>query len=125
MHAPRLRLQGPSGLVLLNTTGLRFEMQNEEGERVGLVGFENRTKDSVELYYSVEKPYRRRGFACGAAETACHWMFEEKDVSRIVAVVNKHNVASQKVLEQCGFAIHKIGAQLFYWEKFNPSLPGF
>ncbi|SCA63586.1 hypothetical protein SCG7086_AW_00230 [Chlamydiales bacterium SCGC AG-110-P3] len=57
----------------------------------------------AELGYVVAKKYWSRGYGTAAVKEALRTGFKELDVERIEALVDPDNIASQKILEKCGF----------------------
>lgn len=58
---------------------------------------------SAELGYFIGQPYWNKGFATKAVKLIVEWGFKNLDLNRIHAGVFEHNMASQRVLEKCGF----------------------
>lgn len=58
----------------------------------------------IEIGYSMEKPFRGKGYMTEAVEAVCRMILGERRVRGIIAGVAFDNIASQRVLEKCGFA---------------------
>ena len=58
---------------------------------------------SAQLGYWVGAPYVRRGYATAAVNALAAHAFETIDLNRLVAACQPENIASQKLLERCGF----------------------
>ena len=117
---PKLVLRGHSGLALHHTVGMRFTI-NCGRTLVGICGFNQRSAErTLAVDYEVWKAYQRCGFATQTVELLCAWGFQALDATRILAVVNLQNIASQKVLGRNGFAVYKTTAKLYYCDKFKP-----
>lgn len=77
-----------------------------EGEYVGNVGLTKGTdvyRKSAELGYFLGEPYWNRGIMPQAVNLATQFAFETLDVVRVFSGVFEYNLASQRVLEKCGF----------------------
>jgi len=57
----------------------------------------------AELGYVVARNYWGRGYASRAVKEVLKTGFQDLDIQRIEAFVDPENIASQKVLENCGF----------------------
>ena len=49
------------------------------------------------------RAYKNQGFACEAVQAVAAWALREPDVRAIEAETDASNLASQRVLEKCGF----------------------
>src|SRR5690606_2261601 len=58
---------------------------------------------SAQLGYWVGAPYVRRGYGAAAVKALSAHAFETIDLNRLVAACQPGNIASQKLLERCGF----------------------
>ena len=58
---------------------------------------------SVEIGYTVEPEFRRRGYATEAARALVRWAVEERGIRACIATTLPDNLPSQKVLEAAGF----------------------
>lgn len=94
--------------------GRAMVLTDEDGERhaVGSIGFHGPPDEEgrLEIGYSVDPPYRRRGFAREAATAMYSWAHEGHGVTRFVASVSPDNIASLNLIEEYGYAI--IGEQM-------------
>lgn len=73
---------------------------------VGVIGLEIQEdvfKKSANLGYWLGTPYHNKGIMTQAVKLMCNYGFEKMDIVRIQAHVFDFNVASQRVLEKCGF----------------------
>lgn len=53
--------------------------------------------------YTLDPIYQGRGYALEAVEAVVDWLFRRQHVHRIAATIDPRNLASARVLEQCGF----------------------
>jgi ribosomal-protein-alanine N-acetyltransferase len=84
-----------------------------DGRRVvGSVGFHGPPDDQgrLEVGYSVDPPYRRKGFAREAVTAMFDWAHEQHGVTRFVASISPTNEPSLALARQFGFV--KVGEQM-------------
>jgi len=60
-------------------------------------------RKSAEIGYFLGEPFWNRGIMTRAVNLACAYGFRELDIIRIHTGVFAYNLASQRVLEKCGF----------------------
>ncbi|MDQ3819667.1 MAG: GNAT family N-acetyltransferase [Acidobacteriota bacterium] len=74
----------------------------------------------VEVAYGLAKSQWGKGFATEAASASLRYGFEEMKLDRIVAVVDRQNISSRRVLEKLGMRytkdVHHYDADLMYYE---------
>ena len=76
------------------------------GEYVGNIGLVPETdvyRKSAELGYFIGEPYWNKGITTQAINLICEFGFNNLDIVRIHAGIYEYNLASQHVLEKCGF----------------------
>lgn len=74
-------------------------------KRVGMVGFKGPPVDGVvEVAYAIDPEYQRKGHATEAARAAVEYAFGTGEVRTVRAHTLPDGVASQRVLEKCGFS---------------------
>lgn len=76
-----------------------------DGTPVGGAGFKGApdARGAVEIGYSIDPPFRRRGYAREAVRALCAWALEQPDIRLVQAQTLPQNAASQGVLAACGF----------------------
>ena len=83
-------------------------LTNELGERrvVGTIGFHGPPDDQgrLEVGYSVEAGYRRRGFAREAVQAMLDWAYATHGVTRFIASISPANEPSLRLTAGFGFA---------------------
>jgi [ribosomal protein S5]-alanine N-acetyltransferase len=84
-------------------TVFAIEYQGEYVGNIGLVKGNDVYRKSAEVGYFIGEQYWNKGITTTALNLICEYGFTSLDVVRIHAGVYEHNVASQKVLEKCGF----------------------
>lgn len=76
------------------------------GIYVGNIGLHKETdvyRKSAEIGYFLAEPYWNKGIMPVAVNMICDYGFKNLDIVRIHTGVFDYNLASQKVLEKCGF----------------------
>jgi len=74
------------------------------GAVVGAVGAgEHDNLHETEIFYSLLPEARGQGYAKEAAKAVTEWALEDYAIPYIIATVETHNIASQKVVEGCGY----------------------
>lgn len=76
------------------------------GEYVGNIALSQGTdiyRRSADVGYFVAEPFWKKGIASRAVQCVIEWGFQNLDIIRITAGVKETNIASQRVLEKCGF----------------------
>ncbi|HZD40974.1 MAG TPA: GNAT family N-acetyltransferase [Terriglobales bacterium] len=66
---------------------------------VGLSPF----SDGVEVGFGIATSEQGKGYATEAVSRACAWGFERFSLRAILGITDAENVASQRVLQRCGF----------------------
>ena len=93
-----------------------------KGEYVGNIGLHKGNdvyRKSAEVGYFIGEQYWNKGITTAALRLICEYGFANLDVVRIHAGVYEHNLASQKVLEKCGFVKEGVFKKAVYkQEKF-------
>ena len=86
---------------------VNWAIRNTEGMLIGGIGrlmksdLGSHHKD--EIGYWLAQPFRGQGIMTEVVKAFCNYLFENKGLIRIEAVVFPHNLASMKVLEKVGF----------------------
>ena len=78
---------------------------------VGSIGFHGPpdAQGRLEVGYSVDPPYRRRGYASESVKALFDWAYQERGMTRFVASISPHNEPSLRLAAAYGF--HKVGEQ--------------
>lgn len=76
----------------------------EDGTHIGELCFKGLDENGVaEIGYGILENYQNQGFASEAVQAVVTWALGEPDVTAIEAETDANNIASQRVLEKCGF----------------------
>ncbi len=74
------------------------------GVLLGTVGAGNHDDlHEPEIFYKLLPEYRGHGYAAEAVRALTKWIFENYPIPYVIGTAEVSNVASQKVLERCGF----------------------
>jgi len=80
-----------------------IEYNGEYVGNIGLVKGNDVYRKSAEVGYFIGEEYWNKGIATVALNLICDYGFDNLDIIRIHTGVYEHNIASQRVLEKCGF----------------------
>lgn len=85
----------------------------KDGTYIGDLSFKGiDSNGAVEIGYGILAGFEGRGYATEAVSAIVQWAAEQPEVTRIEAETEIENLASQRVLEKCGFiATGKVGAE--------------
>jgi len=84
-------------------TFFAIEFKGEYVGNIGLVKGNDVYRKSAEVGYFIGEEYWNKGIATIALNLICDYGFNNLDYIRIHTGVYEHNIASQRVLEKCGF----------------------
>jgi len=105
---------------------------DEEGQRrvIGSIGFHGPPDEAgwLEIGYSIDPPYRRRGFAREAAKAMYDWAYFTHGITKFIAAIRPDNEPSLILAAEHGYK--KIGEQMdevdgleYVFEMFWPPAP--
>lgn len=60
-------------------------------------------KGEVEIGYGLGEMFEHNGYMTEAVKAMCDWAFEQGGVSNVIAETDLDGLASQRILERCGF----------------------
>lgn len=63
---------------------------------------DNENKNTVDIFYLIDKDYRRRGYATECAKKVLEYGFTKMGISKIDGKCDINNIGSQKILEKIG-----------------------
>lgn len=81
--------------------------EKESGNKVGVTGF-NLTGGVAEIGYLLLPSFHGKGYATESLEVLLAWSQDISEINSYNAVVTKGNIASERVLEKCGFNLSKV-----------------
>lgn len=74
-----------------------------DGEFVGGIGLHKKMEHCFDVGYWIAEKYWGRGYATDALNTITDLAFDTLKIDRVQAYVFDGNIASEKVLEKCGY----------------------
>ncbi len=80
-------------------------------EVIGEIGFIIQAdvhSHTAELSYWLGEAYWGQGIATRALDFIVQYAFNEKNIKRLYADINEYNLASQRILQKCGFQLDAI-----------------
>ena len=85
---------------------MHWQLRNKTHELIGGIGLfgqygKNSHKDEIE--YWIAKPFWNNGLMTKTLNILSKFIFEHYNIVRIEATIFYYNIASQRVLEKCGF----------------------
>ena len=103
-----------------------FALELSTNRAVGGAGCKGMPDESgrIEIGYGLSLEARGKGYATELVGALVGWLLAQTEVSVVTAETSVENLASQRVLEKCGFA--RVGERvceedgpLFLWEKIR------
>lgn len=70
-----------------------------------------------EIAYAISKYHRSKGYTTQAAQGLITYLFNKTNVDELTAIAQIHNIASNKVIQKCGFKA--VGTINIENENFN------
>jgi len=85
---------------------------------IGSIGFKSLPDENgeIEINYGLNPRYWNVGYATEAVSTLSQWALSFDAINRIVAEVESWNIASQKVLNKCGYHYFKTIEKCYWYE---------
>jgi len=95
--------------------GLYVIVEKSNGLFIGGIGFKSSPdeRDEVEIGYGISDSQQGRGVATEAVRALCEFAHRMSVV--VIAETDRENVASQRVLEKCGFRSGDLSGELIRW----------
>jgi [ribosomal protein S5]-alanine N-acetyltransferase len=93
------------------TLGLRAIIHRDSGAFIGRGGLLSWTiggREEIETAYLIAKPFWRQGLGSEFLDALVHHATEDLHLSRLIALIDKHNIASIKTAGKAGFAFERI-----------------
>jgi [ribosomal protein S5]-alanine N-acetyltransferase len=95
-------------------TFFAIEYKGEHVGNISLLKGQDVYRKSAEVGYFIGEDYWNKGIATTALGLICDYGFKNLDIARIHTGVYEHNLASQRVLEKCGFVKEGIFKMAVY-----------
>lgn len=68
----------------------------------------------VEIGYGLGKEFEHNGYMTEAVRAMCLWALKQESITHVIAETDIDGVASQHILEKCGFKQYKKGETLWW-----------
>lgn len=93
-----------------------FLIRKEDRVVVGSADFKDIPNENgeVEIGYGLGKEFEHNGYMTEAAKAMCDWAFKQDGVTSVIAETDLEGLASQKILESCGFKKDRCGETLWW-----------
>lgn len=84
-------------------------IEQKDGTHIGDLCFKGLKADgTAEIGYGLLEKYQKQGYATEAVMAMVRWAFQHPEVVALEAEAAPDNIASQRVLEKCGFVANGI-----------------
>ena len=96
-----------------------FLIRKDDRVVVGSADFKDIPNENgeVEIGYGLGKEFEHNGYMTETVKAMCEWALKENDVTSVIAETDLEGLASQKILERCGFKKYKCGETL--WRRMD------
>lgn len=93
-----------------------FLVRKEDRIVVGSADFKDIPNENgeVEIGYGLGKEFEHNGYMTEAVKTMCQWALNQNDVTSVIAETDLDGLASQRILERCGFKKYKEEETLWW-----------
>lgn len=95
-------------------TFFAIECQGEYAGNISLSPGTDVYRKSAEIGYFIGEPYWNKGITTKAVNLITNWGFENLDIVRVHTGIFEFNIASQRVLEKCGFVKEGVFIKSIY-----------
>ncbi len=114
-HLKAKRIEETPSSLLYNTYFLII--LRKERIAVGTIGLKGIPDEEglVEVGYSIAETYRNQGYMSEALKYFTRWLMQIKEVSGVNACTSKVNIASHKVLQNCGYERIYNNCDMIIW----------
>lgn len=91
----------------------------EQNVMVGDLCFKGTPNEAgeIEIGYGTYDQFQGKGYMTEAIAAITDWALSQKGVRVVVAGTLANNVASQRVLEKCGFTSYKNSDEMIWWRR--------
>ncbi|MEM5770016.1 MAG: GNAT family N-acetyltransferase, partial [Bacillota bacterium] len=103
------------------------------GRVIGMAGIGNKEEvdNEIETAYFISEEYAGQGYTSEAVAAVSQWALQSLGLDYLIAIVETDNIASQRVVEKCGF--RKIDCRMilnsgeqeekpFYYYRLYPAM---
>lgn len=110
------RLKDPARNPLYHTIWIAIDRQQQQIVADAKFKGEPDETGTVEIGYGTYPAFQRQGYMSEIVRGLVRWVGQQPGVRRVVADTNVENVASQRVLENCGFRLFDRVEEMLWWE---------
>lgn len=71
-------------------------------------------KGETEIGYGLGKAFEHNGYMTETIQSMCSWALNQSELHAVIAETERDNLASQHVLQRCGFSEYKSGNTLWW-----------
>ena len=93
-----------------------FLVRKEDRVVVGSADFKDIPNENgeVEIGYGLGKEFEHNGYMTEAVKAMCQWALKQNNVTSVIAETDLEGLASQRILERCGFKKYKEEETLWW-----------
>lgn len=93
-----------------------FLIRKDDRVVVGSADFKDIPDENgeVEIGYGLGKEFEHNGYMTEAVKAMCEWALKQNGVTSVIAETDLDGLASQKILERCGFKKYKEEETLWW-----------
>ncbi|RDY22556.1 N-acetyltransferase [Romboutsia maritimum] len=93
-----------------------FLIRKDDRVVVGSADFKDIPNENgdVEIGYGLGKEFEHKGYMTEAVKALCEWALKQNGVTSVIAETDLDGLASQRILERCGFKQYKAGETLWW-----------
>jgi RimJ/RimL family protein N-acetyltransferase len=123
MVATSALANGHSFAMVAMPWGLFTVVEKSSGLSIGGIGFKSAPNErgEVEIGYGIADSYQGRGVATEAVAALCD--FARRGAGFVLAETDRDNLASQRVLEKCGFQCVEETDEFKHWRRATTDSP--
>ena len=110
-----------AGLAFVAAGGWTWLIADGDGLIVGECGTKTPPEGgAVEIGYGLAAPSRGRGLGTRAVRALTEWLLARPEVVRVVAHVDRDNVASRRLVEGLGFTVDRVEGEEVIYTRTRP-----
>jgi RimJ/RimL family protein N-acetyltransferase len=96
--------------------GFWFLIRKSDRVVVGAADFKGvpNAAGEVEIGYGLGKAFEHMGYMTEAVRAMCGWAMQQQNVSHVIAETDADGLASQRILQSCGF-VETTRAETIWW----------
>jgi [ribosomal protein S5]-alanine N-acetyltransferase len=100
-------------------------VEKSSGIIVAELGFKGPPDENgaVEIGYGTMPGYEGKGFMTEAVAYIFEWASQRKDITTVLASIDKNNIASIRIAEKNKFELYDQKEEMLWWRKYTSSRP--